>query len=80
MKQWGYKLGRTKTKKEKPFQPQLLDENGKLRSRIDVLYHKTKIQKDALIGKALDVGLVLLEKSLNAPSGQSHAANPGDFR
>ena len=64
----GVKLGRTKTNREKPFQPQILDENGKLRSRIDVLYQKTKIQKDALIGKALDVGLVVLEKTLNQPT------------
>ncbi len=76
----GVKLGRTKTNREKPFQPQILDENGKLRSRIDELYQKTKIQKDALIGKALDVGLVVLEKTLNQPTAQAHRADTGGSR
>ena len=68
-------MTKTKIKKEKLFQPQVLDENGQLRSRIDVLYQKTKIQKDALIGKALDVGLVFLESSLTQPSSQIRRAD-----
>ena len=43
------------------FQPEVLDENGKLRLRYNNLKKKTKLEKRMLANKIFDLGMKMLE-------------------
>ena len=57
-------MSRINDRKKKPFHPVVLDEIGKIRAKFEALYRKTKIEKCALAGKAMEIGLATLEKGL----------------
>ena len=49
--------------KKPSFHPVVLDENGKIRSRFNALYRKTRIEKRALASKIFEIGMNILEQS-----------------
>lgn len=47
------------------FYPQVIDEGGRIRRRLDTLYRRTRVQKSRLASLALDAGLTELEKRIS---------------
>ena len=60
----------------KIYQPLILDDEHNLRLRVSNLYRITRIEKRALVGKALHLGLKLLEEQVNA---QKTTTQQGDL-